>query len=883
MRIVIALYRALFALAPRDLRDRHEADAVALLEEQLAEAHPHGTLAVMRTAIAALADTALRLPYEHWRRLSGSREPRMTQLVTDARFAIRSFVRQPGATLLIVLTLALGVAANTAVFALVDGVFFRSLPYAHAGRLVDLNERAPTWGLDFVGINYGDFLRWRTHNSTFESMAVWDDAAFNVSTDGSAERLEGQQVTWDMAQTLGIKPVLGRSFTKEEDVPNGPAVAMLGYGYWQQQFAGARDVIGKPIRIGSRPYTIVGVLPPNITLDGPTNLWVPLGEAATPTSENYSYEGVGRLKPGVTLEQASADLMHAQDSIWRARDTVRAVSPRVMPLRDRFVSEYKSAGAALGAGVVLVLLIACANVAGAMLARSVFRRREMGIRVALGASGGRLTRQLLTESLVLAIVAGIIGTAIGRAGISLITAGIDQPPPWMRLTLDARAIGFSIAIVVATTLLFGLIPAIHLRRSSSGSSLLAGSTRTTGSRGERRLLDALVAVEVALAAILLVAGGLLVRAYQNLRAVDPGFRAEGVASFRVSLPAAKYHGGLQQKRFFDDVVARVRALPGVTSAGAVTCAPFSCHWGMFLSERGAPPLPANQKDEVMLARLATPQYFDAMGIRFVRGRGFAANEGSATGPRPIVINEEMVHQLWPSGDDPIGKQVVFRGDTSSRDVMTVIGVVHDVRHYGLSTPMRGGMYMSTTALDSANDFGRFTIVAHTAGDPSALFPAIRRLVREMDPELPVFDVKTMDTALAHSMATRRTIAMWLASFAAVALCLALGGIYAMLSYVVGRRRHEIGIRVALGARRSQVVRLVVGQGARPVAIGLAIGVPVALIGTRYLASLLVGVTARDPVTYCAVVLVVSATGIAAALMPARRAARVDPMLVMRAE
>lgn len=812
--------------------------------------------------------------------LAATKERRMSSLVADFRYAIRSFARQPGATALVVFTLSLAVAANTAVFALVDAVFFRSLPYPNASQLVDVNETAPTWGLDFVSVNYPDFDTWRKNTRAFAGIALFDDAAFNVADGNEAVRLDGQYVTYDLATVLGIRPVLGRTFTKEEDVPNGPNVVMIGHGLWQTRFAESRDVIGKTLRISSVPYTIVGVLPPNVTLDGHTQLWVPLRGDPKQTYQSYSYEGIGRLKPGVTIEQARKDIAMAHEPIWRANDTAHVVSPRIMPLRDRFVADYKTIGAALGAGVVLVLLIACANVAGAMLTRSIFRRREMGIRVALGASSSRLTRQLLTESFTLAVIAGVVGTLIGRAGVLLLTMGITNPPPWLHLQLDARAVGFSLLIVVTTTIVFGLVPVMQLRRPSVAGALTSGSPRTAGSAPERRMLNALVVVEIALAAVLLASGGLLLRAYANLRDVDPGFRPDGVASFRVSLPEAKYKNGVAQRRFYETVVDRIRALPGVTDAGAITCPPFGCHQGNFYKAEGAPAKKANEKDPVVLTRTATPDYFRTMGIKLASGRFFAENEGSPDGPRPTVINDILEKQLWPDGSSAIGKRFIFNGDTNSRDWMTVVGVVKDVRHYGLHRAMIGGVYLPMSSVDSLGSVQRLTIVAHTNGDPSTLFPAMRAMVRELDPELPLFDVKTMQMAVNQSVASRRAIALSLATFAGIALSLAIGGIYAVLSYVVGRRRHEIGIRMALGAQSSQVLGLVVRQGLRLVAIGLVIGVPAGLLSSRVLSSLLVGVTRTDPLTYAGVVIVLTATGVLAALIPARRASRVSPKVAL---
>jgi predicted permease len=803
----------------------------------------------------------------------------MPSFVSDLRFAVRSSLRQPGATALVIGTLALAVAANTAVFALVDAIFFRPLPYPHASRLLDLNEQAPKWNLEFVGVCYYDFDQWQKTTHSFDGMAVWDGLAENVSDGTNATRLDGQIVSSEMAHVLGITPVLGRTFAKEEHAVNGPRVVMLGYGEWQTRFGGARDVIGKTLRLNSRPYTIVGVLPENVTLTERTGFWLPLQLDPAKERGNYSYEGVARLKPGVTIDQARRDLLHAQEPIWRQYDSVRAVSPRIMPLRDRFVADYRTVGAALGAGVVLVLIIACADIAGAMLARSIFRRREMGIRVALGASGWRVTRQLLTEALVLAAIAGVIGTTVGRLGIGLLTAGLSDIPTWLHLGIDVRAIVFAVLMVVVTAVVFGLAPALQFRRQDLTGSLVGG-TRTAGSIPERRKLDALVVLEIALAAVLLASGGLLIRAYANLRDVDPGFRPAGVASFRLSLPDAKYKNGLEKRRFYETLIERLDRIPGVAHAGVVTCAPFSCHWGSFFRAEGAAPATSTQEDPVVLTRIASGDYFAAMGIKLLRGRFFLPNEGTPDGPRPAVVNDLLAKRLWPNIDDPVGRRFTFAGDTARRDLMTVVGVVKDVRHYGLTRPMRPGMYMSITSIDSSRNFDRFAVVAQTTGDAASLFPSLRAAVRELDPELPMFDVKTMEAALEQSMAGRRAIALWLAAFALIALTLAVGGIYAVLSYVVGRRRHEIGIRMALGAERQQVLRLVVRQGLRLVAIGLVLGVPAAYLASRVLSSLLVGVSARDPITYVAVIAVLTLTGVLAAWVPARRAAGVEPKIAL---
>jgi predicted permease len=883
--VVLRTYRLALRTLPAEFRAAYGHEMETLLRDEVERARIRGVLAVALVYLSAFTDLLRRLPYEHWRR-RGRPAPvpphgvnRMTSVAADLRFAVRSSLRQPGATALIIGTLALAVAANTAVFALVDAVFFRPLPYPHASRLVDLNEQAPKWNLEFVGITYHDFDVWQKSTRDFAGMAVWEDVSVNVSDGSTAARLDGQVVSHDMTRVLGLTPVLGRTFTVDEHVPKGPHVVMLGYDTWQTRYAGAGDVVGKTFRIDSRPYTIVGVLPPNVTLTGPTGFWLPLQVDPAQEIGNYTYEGVARLKPGVSIGEAREDLLRAHAAIWRESDSIHAVSPRIMPLRDRFVADYETMGAALGAGVALVLIIACANIAGAMLARSIFRRREMGIRIALGANGWRLARQLLTEALVLAIVAGVVGTIVGRLGIGLLTAGVGQIPPWLHLGFDTRALEFSVLIVAVTVMLFGFAPVLQLRRQDLTGSLVGG-TRTAGSLPERRMLDALVVLEIALATVLLAGGGLLARAYANLHDVDPGFRPDGVASFRLALPDSKYRSGLDQRRFYETLIDRIDRIPGVEDAGVVTCPPFGCHWGSFYTAEGAAPRSTNEQDPVVLTRVASAGYFATMGVTLLSGRFFEPNEGTPNGPRPAVINDLLAKRLWPGVANPLGRRFTFRGDTTKRDWMTVVGVVRDVRHYGLSEPMRPGMYMSLTAIDSANRFPNFTVVAKTSGNAALLFPALRTAVRELDPELPMFQVRTMRAALEASLATRRAIALWLAAFAAIALTLAIGGIYAVLSYVVGRRRHEIGIRMALGARREQVVGLVVRQGLRLVGIGLVLGVPAAFLASRVLGSLLVGVSGRDPLTYLAVVLMLTVTGALAAAIPARRAARVEPKIAL---
>jgi predicted permease len=805
----------------------------------------------------------------------------MQSFLSDLRFALRSFLRQPGATALIVVTLGLAVAANTAVFTLLDGLFFRPFPFAEPNRLVYLNERAPRWNLEFTGINYTDFATWRSRARAFESMAVWSSESVNLADGGSAERIDAARVTYDMPTVLRIRPVLGRTFTREEDRPKGPPVVAIGNALWKERFGGSPGVLGKTLRINSTAYTIIGVLPSEAEFPNGAKLWLPFDGDPNSTDNSYSYDGIGRLKAGVTIAQAAADLAAAHQPIWLKSDTAHVVSPRVELLRDRFVADFRVIGKALGAGALLVLLIACANVASAMLARAIFRRREVGIRVALGASAGRVARQLLTESFVLAAVAGVGGAVLGQWGLKLLLASnSDLVPKWAALTVGLRTMLFSIAMMGATTVLFGLAPALQLGRQDPGEALGSGGTRTTGSRRERRLLDGLVVAEIGLAVVLLASGGLLMRAYANLRRIDPGFRTSGTAEFRVALPQSKYKNAVTQMAFYRTLIERLHAIPGIDHAAMITCPPLGCHWGNFFKAEGAAAPAPNEVDPVTLTRYASAEYFATMGLQFVHGRAFGENDGGArTGYRPVVVNEEFARHAWPTVADPTGKRIASRGDTSS-NWTTVVGVVKDAKHYGLARPMIPGLYFPLTRIDTSSDFESFAFTVHTTGNPISLFPAIRAAVRGLDPELPVFELKTMQAAVDASLAQARTVALSLAAFAAIALTLAIGGIYAVLSYVVGRRRHEIGIRMALGAQSAQVLRMVVRQGLRLVSVGLLVGLPLAFLSARILSSLLVGVTSSDPLTYAAVITVLTATTVVAAWIPARRAARVEPKIAL---
>ncbi|HJU64344.1 MAG TPA: ABC transporter permease [Gemmatimonadaceae bacterium] len=804
-------------------------------------------------------------------------------LVHDIRFGARALGRSPAASAIVIVTLTLAVGASTSVFALLNGLFLRPFPFANAERLVYVNETAPRWNLTYTSIYYPDFHIWRENATAFEALALYSTRSVTLAGPESAERVQALRVTHDFAAALGIQPILGRAFTAEEDRPDGPPVVAIGRRLWRDRFGASRDAIGRTLRINGTPHTIVGVLPTEAEFPGGVQMWLPV--AGNPTEEccSYDYDGVGLLKPGVTRDRAQADLLRVHTAIWEARDTARVVSPIVVPLREPYVAAHRDLGTALGAGVGLVLLIACANVAGVLLARSVSRQREIAVRLSLGADTGRITRQLLAESLLIAAIAGVLGVILGQLALRVLLASVpDQLPGWARFEPDLRTTLFSVALVLGTALLFGCAPVLRARRADVSGGLAAHGARASHSVPQRRMLNGLVVVEVALATVLLVGGALLLRAYQHVRGIDPGFRVDSVLTFRLSLPPGEGEdrGGRAHLALFQELLARLAELPGVISAGAISCAPLGCHQGSTFEGQGQPALAPGESDPIVLTRWATAGHFRAMGIRPLHGRVFSEDDERADRLPVVIVNEPLARRLWPGVANPVGRRLRYRGDTSAAAWMEVVGVVRDARHYGLHVREFEGMYFSAARLATGWWDPGPTVSIHTAVEPTSLVTAVRSVVREVSPALPVFQLQPMRESLHRSLAVRRTFAWMLAVFSAIALVLAVGGIYAVLTYVVGRRRREIGIRMALGAQRSNVLRAVVGHGLGLIGFGLLFGLPVALAGSRILASLLQGVSPRDPPTYAAVAVMLAITGLAATLAPALRAASVNPRSVL---
>jgi putative ABC transport system permease protein len=889
----VKLYRLLLRLVPQRLRKRHGAEMEALFRDRLTDARRHGMAATAAVWLSAVGDILKSIPDElilQWRRrgqVGVPRERRGLMIGSDFRYAWRSLNHQRFGSLLVIGMLALGIGSTIAVFSLVNGLFLRPFPFPNPERLVYVNETAPKWNLEETGINYVDYAQWRRDQQAFEAIGLFDQRAFNFATDEGSDRINGARVTMDFLKALQLQPIIGRGFTQEEDSPQGPLVTMISEALWHERFGGRPDVLGKELKLNSRAYTIVGVLPKAAEFPGGVRLWVPMQGDPNVNNTSYSFSGLARLKPGVTLERANADLMRAHQPIFDERDKEKVVTPFARDLREQLTRDFGTVASTLGAAVALLLVVACANVAALMLARALARRREIGIRLAVGAGRARLLRQLLVENVLLSIAGGAAGLAVGQWAISvLITSLPEQAPSWTTFALDGRMVAFTIATSVATAILFGWAPALHAMNHDVRGAMSTATAGSTAPIRGRRTLWALVVAEFALASLMFVCGGLLVRAYDRVRNTDPGFDPSNVLTFTVAIPQVKTPDDAAGAAFRTRLVDRMRQIPGVAEVGLISCAPVSnCHWGVFYTPEHAAPRGPNDARPVILNRVATPEYFTAMGIRLKEGRFFNSSDGTggAEQDSTIIVNDTFVKTTWPGAASAIGKRVVM-GDSlppPGKPVrwLTVVGVTEDVKHYGLEQPVRPGVYLPAGIYPRSAS----TVVLKTNGEVSSVAAAAAAAMREVDPEIPAYDMRSMDQRLARSRSLRAAYSWMLAVFAVMALVLALGGSYGVTSYLVSQRTRELGIRVALGAKHADISRAVLKSSLGVVVLGIVIGVGGAIGAGRLLAALLFGVPPYDALILASAVAALFSTGFLANWLPARRAAKVDPMISLRSE
>ena len=815
----------------------------------------------------------------------------MSALIQDLRYGMRGLRKNLGFSLVAIAVLALGIGANTAIFSVVNAVLLRPLPFDDPSRLVQIWHVPPPKafpGMTRFSVSAANYLDWKQQNHVFEKTAIYTYDQYDLTVGDKPQSLAAAAVESTFFPVLGVQPLLGRVFLAEEDQEGRSNVLVLSYGFWQTQFGGNPSVVGQKIMLNGTAHTVIGVMGPRFNRPDWAKFWVPMAWTAQQRAVRgeHHYMVIGRLKPGVSLPQAQAEMntissqlaqqYPADDKDWGAV---------VVPLRDELVGDVRPSLLILLGAVAFVLLIACANVANLVLAKTLSRRKEIAIRSALGASRRRVLQQVLSETLLLALVGGAIGLVIAHFGVALIVKFLGQQLPHStEIGLDGWVLAFALGISLLTGLLAGLLPAIRLTRGDVNQALKQGLGRTDSDSGGNRTRSALVVCEVALSLVLLVGAGLMIRSLLLLRAVDPGFKPQNVLTLTVSVAANKFPVPAQQVSFFDQVLQRVRALPGVESAGLIDALPLSgggSHQPVAIE--GRPVVPMAEQPEVDV-RLISPGYMRAMRIPVVKGRDFT-DDDVAGKPRVVVISESMAKRFWPN-EDPIGKHLKLT--FSSNADREVIGIVGDVKLDSLdesrstATLYSPEPQLSSPALGEWRSFG-MSMVVRTSANPGSVLSAVTAAVHQVDPETPVLDAKTMDVVVDESVTQQRSTMLLLAAFAGLALLLAAVGIYSVLSYAVRRRVREIGIRMALGAQIGDVLRMVVVEGMRPTVIGVVIGLAGALALGRVLSSVIYGVSARDLATFGTVAALLTAVGFLASVIPAYRATRVDPMKTLREE
>jgi putative ABC transport system permease protein len=813
----------------------------------------------------------------------------LTVFFADLRFGARILKRSPGVAAVGVLTLALGVGANTAIFSLLHAVLLRPLSYRDPGRLVWASQIAPR--LDATLVPAGTFLAWRDQNGSFESMAAYDDHLCdgNLTTGAEPVRLDRcAEVSANFFSLLGIQPALGRSFLPQEDAPGAHGVMILSDGFWRRRFGGSPEILGKSVRLDNAEYTVVGILPGNFLY--PSQLqpdaFVPLPLPAKPDwsqRESDDMSVLARLKPGVPLEQATAELQTVTQSLTpqypqAVAENLAGAEVQLLPLHQRLVGDTRPALLVLMSAVGLVLLIACVNIANLLLARAAARQREFAVRSALGAARARIIRQLLTEGLLLAALGAVAGLLIAWGTLNVVRLlRPDTLAYFGDVHLNGTALCFTLLVSLVTAILFSLAPALVVSQAGASNALHEAGGKTTAGPGRQKLGSVLVVAELAFAFLLLMGAGLMLRTFANLRAVSPGFNPRNVLTVQVTLTEAKYPDLAQRKAFFDRLLAAVRATPGVESAGGTTTLPFyygfSSPVKMTLKDR--PSLLADQSPSVPLSHV-TPDYFSAMQVPLRAGRFFTAED--RPGGLPVAIVSQEFASRFFAGADPIGEHLTFApaSNLPEREV-TIIGVVGDVHYIGLDRQPVPVVFTSTDQFPAS----ALTLAVRTRIAPESLTAAIRREVQNLDPEQPIYHVATMEQRVSDSVGPQRFDASLLALFAAVALLLAVVGIYGVMSYWVTQRTHEIGVRVALGAQRRQVLRLVLARAAWLTLAGLTVGLVGAFVLARSLSGLLFGVRPIDPLTLLVASAALAGIACAASWQPALRAAGVDPMFALR--
>ena len=800
-------------------------------------------------------------------------------VLRDVSYSVRTLLKNYAFTFVVVVTLALGIGANTAIFSFANGILLRPLPYPQSERLAVIDETALKQGMESMAVSFPNFLDWREQNTVFQDIGIyWSSERFTLTGGGEPIELRGSFISHGLFEILRVSPQLGRTFTANEDRPDEDAVVILGHNLWQRNFGGDANIIGRKIVLSNRARTVVGVMPAGFRFPEVSELWAPI--ALTPemfTRTDHGLLAIARLQNGVSFQEAQAEMTNIAARIEQQHPvTNEGLGVRVTSLHKTLTGDYREALLILLGVVGCVLLVACVNVANLMLARATARQKEFALRAALGASRWRIMRQLLVESLVLSVIGGALGFVLSIWALRLLLTAIPiQLPFWMNFSVDLRVLGFTAAITLLTGLMFGAVPALQTSRVDLNDTLKEGGRGSSGVRSRARSL--LVVTEIALSLVVLVGAGLMIQSFLRLKRVNIGLDAQNVLSAGVSLPRAKYTEGDQRATFFKQLLERLRNLPGVEAASATATLPLGGDdWGRSLTVDGFPVLPLGQAPSIQHT-VVSPDYFRTMGIPLLSGRDF--NDADAKGsPDVTIIDERLAREYWPN-ESPIGKRVRFGPPEDNEPWHTIVGVVATVRHQRIQEDTRKSVYLPHQKIPVRG----LALVVRTTSSPPEFVGAIRREVAQLDPDLPVSEVLTMDEVVAESIWQPRLYATLFGAFAGGALLLALIGIYGVMAYLVQTRTHEIGVRMALGATTRDVFKLIVGRGMKLTAVGVLIGVGGAIALTRLMRSLLFNTSATDPVTFIFISLLLSLAAFLACYIPARRAAKVDPLVALRYE
>ena len=799
----------------------------------------------------------------------------------DVRCGARMLVHSPIFTVVTVLSLALGIGANTAIFSVVNGLLLRPLPYFESERIVDVWHTPPQQsfpGLDRFSVSPGNYIDWKAQSTSFEQMAVYTYTGLSMSTSNDPLPLLGAAVSSDFFSVLRANPMQGRTFAPDEEQPGRDQVVMIGHQLWQRAFGANPNIIGQSLTLNSRKFTVVGIMPAGFEFPREADLWVPLAwdDQERQVRSIHDYLVIARLKQNVSLQQAQTEMSTISSRLEQQfPEENKGWGAVVIPLREDLVGDIRLALLVLFCAVSFVLLIACANVANLMLARGANRQKEIAVRIALGAGRARLIRQLLTESVLLAVTGGLLGLLLAIVGSKMLVQLGDLPNA-DDIGIDMWALGFTLLVSFAAGIIIGIVPALQLTKSSISETLKQGSGRTGGSPIKQHTRKALVVSEVALSLVLLIGAGLMIRSFWKLQNVDPGFDTSNALTMSVVLSPLRYSEPSQQLAFFDRALEQIRAVPGVVAVGVTTTVPLTGRGSTQPFAIEGRPTEAIAEQPMAQTRYVSPDYFRAIGIPVRQVRAFSDHDRDHSVP-VVIISETMARQFWP-GENPIGRRLTpsFHDQQGPREI---VGIVGDVKGSGLDADAASAMYLPYK--QAPRPFISF--VARTASSPESMIQPVSRAIYSIDKEQALTNVQTMEQVLTESLSGRRFNMTLLLTFAGVALVLAAVGVYGVMNYTVTLRRRELGIRMALGAEAKDVLRLVLGQGLMLTLIGVGAGLISAYALTRLMVSLLYGVTATDYATFASVSAVLIVVGIAASYIPARRATKVDPTIALRTE